>query len=185
MVCGFPTNHRSRGCGRILNKSPRCIGVLPASACVLQTNTFGLVRLLVGGQLPIDPATGGPHRWVTRSIERSRWPLTAAAVVESRHRHWSQRSARRVSQDRSGAARCGLIVKWPQSLCSSGCVGDPSGNLFDPVELRLAVRAVREVASALPLLVSLTVTHGQQGLKHRFGAKSHFSMLSWSMILLR
>lgn len=144
-------------------------GFAEASACVLQTNTFGLVRLLVGGQLPIDPATGRPAS-LGDTVDRAVALALSAAAACGKPAPALVAAIGPTGQPGIAAERLAAAYREVATeLVRSGVSAIHLETCFDPVELRLAVRAVREVASALPLLVSLTVTHGQQGLETPLG----------------
>ncbi len=144
-------------------------GFAEAGVDVLQTNSFGLVRLLATDRLPAHPATG-------KSASLEEIVETSVAVARSAAAAACGRTPVIVGSigptgDR-GLDEARLAWAYRQvaaALLRAGVCALHLETCFDPNELRVALAAVRSVASELPLLVSVTVTHGQLGLETPLG----------------
>jgi 5-methyltetrahydrofolate--homocysteine methyltransferase len=144
-------------------------GFAEARVDVLQTNGFGLVRLAAAGRLPQDPSTGNVpslREFVHRSVSLARagqraggaWPKWLVASL-------GPTGASGLEPERLAA----LYGEAATAVAETGVAALHLETCFDPLELRVAVAAVRRAAPELPLLVSLTVTHGQLGLETPLG----------------
>lgn len=143
-------------------------GFVDADVDVLQTNSFGLVRLLASDLLPRDKLgqSRSLRAWVGRSVELAR---QAMATDETRSR-WLVAAlgpTGQVGLSTEHLRSCYRAVT--EAFAEQGVDALHLETCFDPSELRLALSVVREVAPSLPLFVSVTVTHGQQGLETPLG----------------
>lgn len=144
-------------------------GFAEAGVDVLQTNSFGLVRLLVSDQLPGDSTTG-PKQRLRDAVERSVALVTEAAAAAISRKTALVASIGPTGQPGLSAEK--LATAYGDVATEFARCGVSALHLetcFDPVELRLALRSVRAAAPALPVLVSVTVTHGQLGLETPLG----------------
>jgi len=144
-------------------------GFAEARVDVLQTNSFGLLRLAAAGSLPQDSATGNVpslREFVQRSVSVARAGRRAGGACPK----WLVASlgptgAPGLEPNRLGA----LYGEVATAFAENGVAALHLETCFDPLELRVAVAAVRAGAPELPLLVSLTVTSGQLGLETPLG----------------
>jgi 5-methyltetrahydrofolate--homocysteine methyltransferase len=142
-------------------------GFVAAQVDVLQTCTFGLVRLLATGGLPPEPGTGrvlGIRDYVQQAVASASLPL------ENQRPMWLVGSLgptgdAGLSQERLAGHYREVVEAFAEAQVAALHLE----TCFDPRELRLALRAVRAATPELPVLVSLTVTHGQQGLETPLG----------------
>ena len=144
-------------------------GFAAARVDVLQTNSFGLVRLLASDSLPKQPAGGRTPsliEYVRRSVE-----LACEALNPSVDRPaWVVASIGPTGMVGIDPGKLGAVYGEVASAFASQQVAALHlETCFDATELRVAVRAVREAVPELPLFVSLTVTHGQLGLETPLG----------------
>ncbi len=143
-------------------------GFVDAGVDVLQTNSFGLVRLLASDSLPRDRS--GQSRslaaWTGRSVDLAR----QAMATDGERSRWLVASlgpTGQVGLSTEHLAACYRAVT--EAFVAHGIAALHLETCFDPTELRLALKAVREVAPSLSLFVSVTVTHGQLGLETPLG----------------
>ena len=142
-------------------------GFASARVDVLQTNSFGLVRLLASDSLPKQP-TGGRslNDWVQRSVELACEALNPAAERPA----WVVASVGPTGMVGFDPGRLGALYGEVATAFGSQRVAALHlETCFDASELRVAVRAIRAAVPELPLFVSLTVTHGQLGLETPLG----------------
>ena len=144
-------------------------GFVAAQVDVLQTCTFGLVRLLATGGLPKEPGTGrvlGIRDYVQQAVAVA----SASLPLESRRPVWLVGSLGPTGDAGLSPERlAGHYREVAEAFAAAQVAALHLETCFDPRELRLALRAVRAATPELPLLVSLTVTHGQQGLETPLG----------------
>ena len=147
-------------------------GFAAARVDVLQTNSFGLVRLLASDSLPKQPAGGRTPsliEYVRRSVELAREALNPSVDRPE----WVVASIGPTGMVGIDPGKLGAVYGEVASAFASQQVAALHlETCFDATELRVAVRAVREAVPELPLFVSLTVTHGQLGLETPLGVPS-------------
>lgn len=145
-----------------------------AGVDVLQTNTFGLVRLLHGGQpaLPLESPEWPEliDKLLTRALELARNAADAADATSGAavpHVIVSLGPAGKPGLDPGAlAATYGEIAALSEARGASGLHLE---TCLEPIELRAALRGIAEAAPELPLLVSLTLSVGQFGLETPLG----------------
>ncbi len=144
-------------------------GFAEAGVDVLQTNTFGLVRLFATDHLPVHPATG--KRSTLREIVETGVALARSAVDFAVDRIPVVVGSIGPTGDQTlDEAR--LVLAYREvaaALVQSGVAALHLETCFDPRELHIALSALRSVAYEIPVLVSVTVTHGQLGLETPLG----------------
>lgn len=135
-----------------------------AGVDVLQTNTFGLVRLRHGGQ----PAPPEPiERLLERALELARNAASTTGAAEAPHVVVSLGPAGKPGLDPGAlAATYGELAALSEARGASGLHLE---TCLEPIELRAALRGIAEAAPELPLLVSLTLSMGQFGLETPLG----------------
>lgn len=139
-----------------------------AGAEVLQTNTFGLVRLRHGGQpaLPLEPSAL-IETILDRALALARDAADEANGPEAPHVIVSLGPAGKPGLDPGAlAATYGAIAQRSEARGASGLHLE---TCLEPIELRAALRGIAEAAPELPLLVSLTLSVGQFGLETPLG----------------
>lgn len=140
-----------------------------AGVDVLQTNTFGLVRLCHGGQpaLPLKPPE--MPEMIEKILDRALGLALSAADAAARVPHVivSLGPAGKPGLDPGAlAATYGEIAALSEARGASGLHLE---TCLEPIELRAALRGIAESAPELPLLVSLTLSVGQFGLETPLG----------------
>lgn len=141
-------------------------GFASARVDVLQTNSFGLVRLLASDSLPKQPAgERALFEWVQRSVE-----LACEALNPVERPAWVVASLGPTGMVGFDPGRLGALYgEVATAFASQRVAAIHLETCFDATELRVAVRAIRAAVPELPLFVSLTVTHGQLGLETPLG----------------
>ena len=141
-----------------------------AGADVLQTNSFGLVRLLTA---PAGwPAALGPLPDIATLVNQSvRLASQAAALAHSSSGSAAATTAPEVigclgPTGRADGDSGPLAAAYAEVASAFVAAGVHVGHLetcLDPRELQLALRAIRSAAPELELIVSLTLSMGQSG----------------------
>jgi len=142
-------------------------GFVEAGVDVLQTNSFGLVRLLASDSLPLDHdgQSRSLQAWVDRAVD-----LAEQAMTEPRNPRWLIASIGPTGQVGLSTERLATCYRAvTEAFVRRGVCALHLETCFDPAELRLALQAVRDVDASVPVFVSVTVTHGQQGLETPLG----------------
>lgn len=140
-----------------------------AGVDVLQTNTFGLVRLRHGGW----PAALGPMPPpATLLAEALRRAEAGAAEVERRAAALPYLITSLGPAARPGQDPGQLAPTYAELAAASEALGATALHLetqLEPTELRAALAAIAEAAPELPVLVSFTLSVGQFGLETPLG----------------
>ncbi len=148
-----------------------------AGADVVQTNSFGLLRLMLSAASAHGHAHAHAHDYDWQALAR-----TSVALAQAGARARAGAPARVVASlgptggARALAAQSGdeerLIAAAAQLAAWFQDAGAEALHLetcYDPAELRATLNGVRSGAPQLPILVSLTVNIGQTGLETPLG----------------
>lgn len=129
-----------------------------AGSDVLQTNTFGLLRLLLAGY-PTPP-----EDLIDAAVELAR--QAAAAAGETRHVVASLGPGAQPGRDpREIEEACARLAA---RFAERGTSAVHLETFYDPAELAAAIRGVR-AGTTLPLIASLTLSVGNSGLETPMG----------------
>lgn len=154
-------------------------GFAQARVQVLQTNTFGLLRNLLLNKRPVHPLTGRPQtvsEQVDRSVELLLASLPQNLGFGAQARPYligsvgpTGLSALQADAQSQTDSLHEAFFALAQAFAANPVDALILETCLDPLELGVALKAVRAAAPSLPLLVSVTLVPGCTGLQTPLG----------------